>query len=210
MTIRFFARSLAAALLTSGLVGAPLHAADEPPPATDPKEPAAKVEASTPQPAPAPTLPLAVPVMPTTVVTPAGVDNEPAPSDKNRAAPTATTASPKAASREVKPTTRAEHPPSPSRFPLDRRTLELGRPAKPESRWHGFPISLSLRDAPLPEVLRSFARLAGMNLVLDPKVQGTVTVELHDVPWDQALYVILKTHGLAAEIDGQVWLVEPR
>jgi hypothetical protein len=93
---------------------------------------------------------------------------------------------------------------------LDRGVIELSRGYAAPSRWKGAPISLSLRDAPLPEVLRSFARIAGVNLVLDPRVQGQVTVELKDVPWDQALHVILKTHGMAAEIDGNVWLVSPR
>ena len=91
-----------------------------------------------------------------------------------------------------------------------RGVIELGSPAAPRGRWKGFPISLSLRDAPLPEVLRSFARLAGFNLVLDPRVQGEVTVELKDVPWDQALHVILKAHGMGAEVDGRVWMVGPR
>jgi type IV pilus assembly protein PilQ len=89
------------------------------------------------------------------------------------------------------------------------RVVEVG-PARPrETRWRGEPISLSLRDAPLPEVLRTFAKMAGVNLILDPRVQGSVTVELKDVPWDQALHVILRTHGMAAEIDGRVWLVTP-
>ena len=87
--------------------------------------------------------------------------------------------------------------------------IELGHPSQTASRWHGFPISLSLRDAPLPEVLRSFARIAGLNLVLSPGVTGSVTVELKDVPWDQALWVILKTQGMGAEIDGTVWSVAP-
>lgn len=78
-----------------------------------------------------------------------------------------------------------------------------------QRRWRGFPISLSLRDAPLPEVLRTFARLARFNLILDPRVQGSVTVELENVPWDQALSVILKTHGLGAEVDGRLWLIAP-
>ncbi len=72
------------------------------------------------------------------------------------------------------------------------------------SKWRGEPISLSLKDADLPEVLRSFAKLTRMNLVLDPRVEGKVTVELHDVPWDQALSVILKAHGLGIEVDGRV------
>jgi len=142
------------------------------------------------------------PVMPTTVVTPARVQDEgKSPAPPTSPATKATPAPPQRVSlgkygeihqREVRPGER-----------------EMGRQANPPSRWHGFPISLSLRDAPLPEVLRSFARLAGVNLVLAPGVTGTVTVELHDVPWDQALYVILKTQGLGAEIDGRVWVVGP-
>jgi type IV pilus assembly protein PilQ len=86
--------------------------------------------------------------------------------------------------------------------------VERGQGLSGQEQWRGFPISLSLRDAPLPEVLRAFAQLAGFNLVLDPRIQqGTVTVELKDVPWDLALYVILKTHGLGAEVDGRLWLI---
>lgn len=80
--------------------------------------------------------------------------------------------------------------------------VELDGPAH---RWRGAPISLSLRDADLVEVLRSFGKLAKINLVIDPAVQGKVTVELHDVPWDQALYVILKSQGLGMEVSGNVW-----
>lgn len=92
--------------------------------------------------------------------------------------------------------------PAPLRHLRTFPTRELGpRP----HRWRGEPISLSLRDADLVEVLRSFGKLAKVNLVIDPAVKGTVTVELHDVPWDQALYVILKSHGLGMEISGNVW-----
>jgi len=91
----------------------------------------------------------------------------------------------------------------------DRGVIAPGQGPSGHGPWHGFPISVSLRDAPLPEVLRTFARLAGFNLVLDPGVQGSVTAELNDVPWDQALALILKVNGLAAEVDGRLWLVEP-
>ncbi|HEV8631704.1 MAG TPA: hypothetical protein VGV61_15410 [Thermoanaerobaculia bacterium] len=130
------------------------------------------------------------PMMPVTVVRPGSATA--APATPQPPAPAAETARPRAVSL-------GEH-----------GVIELGQPnGGAPSRWKGFPISLSLRDAPLPEVLRSFARLAGMNLVLSPQVQGTVTVELHDVPWDQALYVILKSEGMGAEIDGRVWTVAP-
>jgi type IV pilus assembly protein PilQ len=85
-------------------------------------------------------------------------------------------------------------------------TLWLPSP-DPRPVWRGAPIDLSLKDADLREVLRSFAKLARMNLVLHPTVKGKVTVELQNVPWDQALHVILKTHGLAAEVDGTIWSV---
>ena len=84
----------------------------------------------------------------------------------------------------------------------------ISAPGTREHRWRGEPISLSLRDADLKEVLRSFARLSGANIVIDPSVEGSVTLELNDVPWDQALAVILKTHGLAAEVDGALWTVD--
>ena len=88
--------------------------------------------------------------------------------------------------------------------------VERGVGPSGQGRWHGFPISVSLHKAPLQDVVRTFAKLAGFNLVLDPRVQGSVTVELKDVPWDQALYLILKTHGMGAEIDGRLWVVTPR
>jgi type II secretory pathway component GspD/PulD (secretin) len=88
--------------------------------------------------------------------------------------------------------------------------VELGQGPPGQGKWRGFPISLSLQDAPLTDVLRAFAQIAGFNLVIDPRVHlGTVTVELEDVPWDLALHVILKTHGLSAEVDGRLWRVEP-
>lgn len=88
--------------------------------------------------------------------------------------------------------------------------LERGQGPSGQGQWRGFPISLSLRDAPLPEVLRAFAQIASFNLVLDPRIQpGTVTVELKDVPWDLVLHVILKTHGLGAEVDGRLWVITP-
>ncbi len=80
----------------------------------------------------------------------------------------------------------------------------------PERRvWVGEPINLSLRDADLVEVLRSFAKMTDANVIIDPKVQGKVTVELKGVPWDQALHVILKSHGLGMEVTGNVWVMKP-
>lgn len=88
--------------------------------------------------------------------------------------------------------------------------IERGEGPSGQGRWTGFPISVSLHEAPLPDVIRTFAKLTGFNLILDPRVQGSVTVELEDVPWDLALHLILETHGLGAEIDGRLWAVAPQ
>lgn len=76
-------------------------------------------------------------------------------------------------------------------------------------RYVGEPISLSLKEADLVETLRNFAQIGKFNLILDPSISGTVTVELKNVPWDQALEQILKVHGLGLEISGAEVLIAP-
>ena len=69
-----------------------------------------------------------------------------------------------------------------------------------QKQYVGEPIDLSLRDADLVETLRSFAELGRFNLVVQPGVQGKVTVELKQVPWDLALEQILKINNLGMEV----------
>lgn len=88
--------------------------------------------------------------------------------------------------------------------------IERGEGPSGQGRWTGFPVSVSLHKAPLQEVLITFSRIADFNLLLDPRIQGSVTVELKDVPWDLALHMILRTHGLGAEVNGRLWRVAPR
>lgn len=76
--------------------------------------------------------------------------------------------------------------------------------ASEEKRYTGEPISLDLKDADIRDVLLTFATLARMNMVIDPDVKGTVTVRLENVPWDQALDVILKSNGLGYVLEGNV------
>jgi len=100
--------------------------------------------------------------------------------------------------------------PAPPRTPRPNRATATARRVRPpalrpgaarvigndERRYVGEPISLDLKDADIRDVLLTFAKLARMNMVIDPEVKGTVTVRLEDVPWDQALDVILKSNGL--------------
>ncbi len=75
--------------------------------------------------------------------------------------------------------------------------------------YRGEPITLRLRDADIRDLLRSFSEFSGLNFVIQPGVRGTVTVELTDVPWDQALDLILKTNDLGYELEGNILRIAP-
>jgi type IV pilus assembly protein PilQ len=73
----------------------------------------------------------------------------------------------------------------------------------------GAPITVDLQGADIRTVLRSFAEANALNMVIDPEVKGTVDVKLTDVPWDQALEIILRTSRLGYVLDGTVIRVAP-
>ncbi len=65
-------------------------------------------------------------------------------------------------------------------------------------------ISLDLENADLVTVLRGLASYSGRNIIVSDNVKGTITVSLHDVPWEKALDVILKTAGYTYVIEGDI------
>jgi type IV pilus assembly protein PilQ len=73
-----------------------------------------------------------------------------------------------------------------------------------EKKYTGHPVSLDFQGADLRSVLRTFAEISGLNMVIDPDVQGTVDIVLTDVPWDQALEVILRGNALDYTVDGTI------
>jgi type IV pilus assembly protein PilQ len=76
-------------------------------------------------------------------------------------------------------------------------------------RYNGHPISLDFQGADLRAVLRTFSEISGLNIVIDPAVSGTVDVALRDVPWDQALDIILRANKLGYFIDGTIVRIAP-
>jgi len=76
-----------------------------------------------------------------------------------------------------------------------------------EKVFTGEPISLNLKDADIKDVLRTFAQLTGLNIAVDPNVSGQVTVDFVDVPWDQALDLILRQNRLSYVLEGNVMRV---
>lgn len=79
------------------------------------------------------------------------------------------------------------------------RTLSAG-----PRQFNGEPLSLNLKDADIKDVVRTFAELTGLNIAVDPGVTGSVTVDFVDVPWDQALDLILRQNNLTYVLEGNV------
>ena len=93
--------------------------------------------------------------------------------------------------------------PPPTPPPGDQPGSRQGR------QFTGHPISLDFQGADLRAVLRTFAEISGLNIVIDPAVQGTVDVALRDVPWDQALDIILRANKLGYLVDGTIVRIAP-
>ena len=105
-------------------------------------------------------------------------------------------------------------PPVPIKVPpVPERVPEIpARPAvlvAPEVRYTGEIISLKFKDADLRDVILYLGHFAGLNVVFDPEVRGTVTCNLVDVPWDQALDILLKQNKMGRTIEGNVLRIAP-
>jgi type IV pilus assembly protein PilQ len=72
------------------------------------------------------------------------------------------------------------------------------------SRYSGEPISVNLKDVDLRDFFRLIHEISGLNVVLDPNVKGTLTIVLDEVPWDQALDIVLQNNGLEKQLHGNV------
>jgi len=77
-------------------------------------------------------------------------------------------------------------------------------PAAQAPKYSGELISLELKDADLKDFFRLIGEISGLNIVLDPDVKGALTIFLNDVPWDQALDVVMKNNSLGKQLEGNV------
>ena len=68
----------------------------------------------------------------------------------------------------------------------------------------GEPISVNLKDVDLKDFFRLIHEISGLNVVLDPNVKGTLTIVLDEVPWDQALDIVLQNNNLDKQLTGNV------
>ena len=73
-----------------------------------------------------------------------------------------------------------------------------------EVRYKGEKGTFIYRDANVREVIRHIAKMGGFSIIITGEVKGTVDMELRDIPWDQALAVVLGESGLGAFVEGNV------
>ncbi len=177
---------------------APAPAPPEPQPAAAKVAPVQSAPVAAP-PAPAPVEAAPVPQTPVTI------KNEPPPA-------------PAAAGSLTAPPGAAAAAPAPADSPWTTTPAAMAEQAAPpttvstgahevesqEKRFTGEPISLELKDADIKDVLRTFAKITGLNVVVDPDVSGSVTVNLENVPWDQCLDIILRINRLDYVVENNV------
>jgi type IV pilus secretin PilQ/predicted competence protein len=99
-------------------------------------------------------------------------------------------------------------PQTPQAPPTPSAPQPIGAPRTART-FSGNPVSLDFQGADLRAVLRTFSEISGLNMVIDPSVQGTVDVALRDVPWDQALDIILRANKLGYIVDGTIVRIAP-
>ena len=99
-----------------------------------------------------------------------------------------------------------------NQFTIEVRALtkkEVEDAKKDELGFSGERLSLNFQDIEVRSVLQLIADFTGMNVVVSDTVRGSLTLRLKNVPWDQALDIILKTKGLGMRQTGNVMLVAP-
>jgi len=89
-------------------------------------------------------------------------------------------------------------------------TASQAAPTSAASKYTGEPISVNLKEVDLRDFFRLIHEISGLNVVLDPAVKGTLTIVLDEVPWDQALDIVLQNNSLDKQLNGNVLRIATR
>lgn len=92
-------------------------------------------------------------------------------------------------------------------LPVEIAEAEVEPPV--EEEYVGEKISIDFQDAELAHVFRLIADISGYNIVVSPDVKGKFSMRLVDVPWDQALDIILRNYNLSKAVEGNIIRVAP-
>ncbi|MCX6539672.1 MAG: type IV pilus secretin PilQ [Acidobacteria bacterium] len=104
---------------------------------------------------------------------------------------------------EVKPAPPAAPAPNVT-IPAPAQATQADPSGQGVKKYTGHLISFDFQQADLRAVLRSFTEISGLNVIVDPSINGTVDIVLKDVPWDQALEQILGANKLGYTIENNV------
>jgi type IV pilus assembly protein PilQ len=109
---------------------------------------------------------------------------------------------------KVEPRPGRQAPPSLGARSQGQKPAPVG--ADGERQFTGHLVTFDFFQADLRSVLRTFSEISGLNVVIDPAIPaGTVDVSLREVPWDQALEVILRSHQLGYVLENNVVRIAP-
>lgn len=86
---------------------------------------------------------------------------------------------------------------------------KIRQPTLEERTYTGKPISLEIQDASVRSILDILSQEANTNIAASDSVSGNITLRLIDIPWDQALDIILKAKNLDKRVNGKVIWVAP-
>lgn len=98
-----------------------------------------------------------------------------------------------------------------NQFVMEIRSLDepsIARDAKPQ--YQGEKLTLNFQNVEIRAVLQVIADFTGLNIIASDTVGGNLTLRLKDVPWDQALDIIMRAKGLDKRVNGNVIWVAPR
>ena len=136
---------------------------------------------------------------------PAAADPEPAaPQAPEPATPPARLESGNVVRRRPEPAASPAAAPPPPAHVAALPHAPAASPAHPESTFTGQRISLDFKDADIQNVLRVLADVSRLNIIATDDVKGKVTLHLSDVPWDQALDLVMRSNRLEKTREGNV------
>ncbi|TWJ32777.1 type IV pilus secretin family protein [Geobacter argillaceus] len=93
---------------------------------------------------------------------------------------------------------------------LPDKTAQDSAPAAGAKKYTGRRISLEFSDADIRKIFQLIAEVSNLNILVSDDVSGTISLKLVNVPWDQALDVIMENKALAMQRDGNIVQIRPK
>ncbi len=98
-----------------------------------------------------------------------------------------------------------------NRFTIEvREAVDASKKPASQKIYKGEKLSLNFQNVEIRTVLQVLAEFTGMNIITSDSVNGSLTLRLKDVPWDQAMDIILQARGLDQRKSGNVVWIAPR